>query len=176
MQVGQAAGLEDPLWKRLVIGRRPKVTLLRAAFMASACFVVFKFAFIAVRVDGISMEPTYHNGRINLINRLAYWRSEPKRGDVVGIRLAGVSVMYMKRIIGLPGERVAFRNGQVLINDQPLEEPYVKYSARWRGIPELKLGPDEYYVVGDNRGTAEVGRGHEGGGIPRRRIIGKVLF
>jgi signal peptidase I len=121
------------------------------------------------------MEPTYHNGRINLINRLAYWRSEPKRGDVVGIRLAGVRVMYMKRIIGLPGERVTFKNGTVLINDRELNEPYVKYRGRWR-IPELKLGADEYYVVGDNRGTAPVGHGHEGGGIDRRRIIGKVVF
>jgi signal peptidase I len=163
------------LWKRLVIGRRPKVTILRAAFMASACFVVFKFAFIGVRVEGISMEPTYHNGRINLINRLAYWRSEPKRGDVVGIRLAGHSVLYMKRIIGLPGERVAFKNDKVLINDQPLEEPYVKYRARWR-IDELTLDPDEYYVVGDNRDTAPVGQGHVGGGVRRNRIVGKVLF
>jgi signal peptidase I len=126
-----------------------------------------------VRVDGISMEPAYHNGRMNLINRLAYWRSEPKRGDVVGIRLAGVSVMYMKRIIGLPGERVTFRNGKVLINDQPLEEPYVKYRARW-GIPELILDPDEYYAIGDNRGMDP--DGHEGGGVRRNRIVGKVLF
>jgi len=173
MQASEAVALESPFWKRLVIGRRPKVTLVRGVLLASICIVVFKFALIGVRVDGISMEPTYHNGRINLINRLSYWRSEPSRGDVVGIRLAGEKVMYMKRIIGRPGERVAFQRGVVFINGQRLNEPYVKYNAPWQ-VAELSLGPDEYYVVGDNRSMRP--DWHEHGAILRRRIIGKVLF
>ena len=173
MQVGEVAGTSIPLWKRLIFGRRPKVTVARAAVLASVCAVVFNYILIGVRVEGISMEPNYHNGRINIINQFAYCRRAPQRRDVVGIRLAGKKIMYMKRIIGLPGERVAFRNGKVLINGEPLDEPYVKYRAPWQ-MPERILEPDEYYVVGDNRGMPQ--DLHEQGPIERDRIVGKVLF
>ena len=99
-----------PRWLRiLVIGRNPKVTLARAVVLAVLCFVVFKFVLLHIRVEGISMLPTYQDGSAHFVNRLAYLWHEPRRGDVVSIRLAGSShLMYLKRIIGLPGETVAF--------------------------------------------------------------------
>ena len=72
------------------------------------------------------MLPTYHDGQINFLNRLAYLRHEPQRGDVVGIRYSGDSILLLKRIVGLPGEEVSFDEGKLFINGKPLEEPYVK--------------------------------------------------
>ena len=107
------------------------------------------------------------------MNRLAYLRHEPQRGDVVGIRLAGPHVMYMKRIIGLPGETIAFVNGRVLINGEVLDEPYEKYNCDWN-LPPVKLATDEYYVVGDNRTMPA--KYHTKGVASRDRILGKLIL
>lgn len=162
-----------PRWLRIaVIGRNPKVTLVRAAVLAALCFIVFKFVLLHIRVEGISMLPTYQDGSAHYVNRLAYvWRG-PQRGDVVGIRLAGIHLMYLKRIVGLPGETVVFVNGNVQINGEVLDEPYEKLPCDWNRPPE-KLGPDEYFVVGDNRSMPQ--ELHTFGKVERGRIVGKTF-
>jgi hypothetical protein len=101
-----------PHWLQvLFVGRRPKATLVRIAVLIVACFITFKFILLPIRIEGISMLPTYRNHQFNCINRLAYLRHEPQRGDIVSVRLAGISVMFMKRIIGLPGETVCVPQG-----------------------------------------------------------------
>ena len=162
-----------PGWLRVaVIGRNPKVTLVRALILAVLCVVGYKVSLLHIRVEGISMMPTYQDGSTHFVNRLAYLLRPPQRGDVVGIRLAGYHVMYLKRIIGLPGETVAFVNGQVLINGEPLDEPYEKLPCDWNRPPE-KLGPDEFLVVGDNRSMPE--ELHTFGKVERSRIVGKTF-
>lgn len=168
-----------PLWRRLVFGRNPKRTLLRATVLLVAAVVVFKFVLLPVRIDGTSMEPTYHDHAINFINRLAYIGRRPRRGDVVGVRfsaphgLSSPHVMYLKRLIGLPGETVAIRRGVVFIDGQPLEEPYVRAREPWEESPRtLKAG--EYFVIGDNRGMPK--DLHEHGTMDANRIVGKVLW
>ena len=161
-------------WLRIVvIGRNPRVTLVRVAVLIVTCFVVFKFILLPARIEGISMLPTYQDRSVNFVNRLAYHWHEPRRGDVVGIRLAGPHVMYMKRIIGLPGETVAFVGGRVLINDEVLDEPYEKSPCDWNLLP-VKLGPDEYFVVGDNRTMPS--ENHVFGKAGRDRIVGKAIL
>jgi signal peptidase I len=170
---------QSPGWVRVVvIGRNWKLTLARLIVLVLTCFVVFRLALLPVRVEGISMLPTYSNGSVNFVNRLAYLRHEPRRGDVVGIRLSDPSirwpsVMYLKRIIGLPGDTVAFANGTVLINGLALDEPYEKYSCDW-DLPPVKLGPTEFFVVGDNRSMpAEF---HVFGKVERDHIVGKAVL
>jgi len=161
-------------WLRtLTIGRNPRVTLIRAAILAVVTVVAFKTAVLPVRVSGGSMEPTFRENRINFINRLAYLRHEPQRGDVVGIRFAGRSVMLLKRIVGLPGELIGFADGRVTVNGQPLAEPYVKYPSDWARYP-VQLGADDYFVVGDNRSMPI--EGHTLGIAKRERILGKTLL
>jgi signal peptidase I len=161
-----------------VIGRNWKFTLARLVVLVVACFVIFRFILLPVRIEGISMLPTCRNGAVNFVNRLAYLRHDPQRGDIVGIRLSDPSirwpsVMYMKRIIGLPGETVAFVNGQALINGKVLDEPYEKYDCDWN-LPPVKLGPDEYFVVGDNRSMpAEF---HVKGKVERDHIVGRAVL
>ena len=163
-----------PHWLQvLTIGRRPKNTLIRIAVLAATCFVTFKFVLLPIRIDGISMLPTYHSGQVNCINRLAYLRHEPQRGDIVSVRFAGHSVMLMKRIIGLPGETVSFREGQAYINGKLLAEPYVKTACDWEAGP-FECTANEFYVVGDNRSMPfEL---HTKGRAERERIVGKLFL
>ncbi len=168
------AGLEPGWGQRVLIGRNPKRTLVRVVLLVVASLIVFRYVLVPVRVDGASMLPTYKENGVNFVNRLAYLFHEPQRGDVVAVRLlAGAHRMYLKRIVGLPGETVAFRRGQLLINGQPLAEPYVKFPCDWNQNP-VQVGPDQYYLVGDNRDNSR--EGHEQGRAPRAFILGKVLL
>ena len=163
-----------PRWLRiLVIGRNPKVTLVRAVVLAVVCALGYHASLLHIRVDGISMLPTYQDGSKHFVNRIAYLWHEPRRGDVVSIRLAGVHMMYLKRIIGLPGETVAFDHGHVLIDGEVLDEPYEKLPCDWT-LPPEKLGPNEYFVVGDNRSMPA--ENHTFGKVERDRIIGKAIL
>jgi signal peptidase I len=167
------ASKQPAWWVRVLIGRNPKVTLVRMVISVLLLLVLDKFVFLPIRVMGISMQPTYTENRIDFVNRLAYLFHSPQRGDIVSIQLAGKHVMYCKRIVALPGETVAFHEGRLLINGQVLEEPYVKGPCNWEHEPEA-VGPNEYYVVGDNR-TMDF-YDHEQGRAERSRIVGKLLL
>ena len=159
--------------KRVLVGRDPRRTLARLVVWVAICLLVPKFLIIPIRVHGISMMPTYKEGRVNFVNRLAYAFHQPRRGDPVAIRLAGEHVMYLKRIIALPGETVEFRHGRVYINGQRLNEDYVQYPCAWNHPPE-NVGPNEYYVVGDNR-SMDFSE-HYQGKAWRSQIVGKTLL
>lgn len=124
---------------------------------------------LPVRADGDSMLPTYSSGRFTVVNRLAYFNSRPNRGDIVALRLAGTSVVYIKRIIALPGERISVSDGVVHINGSPLAEPYVRHNRSWE-FEEVTLGPGQYFVVGDNRNISDAGR------VEAERIVGRLMF
>jgi len=144
-----------PTWgnwlRAIAIGRRPKWTLVRIATLLVITFVAFKFVFLLRKVESISMLPTFREGHINLINRLAYTNGrQPRRGDIVAVRTSGTTVMYIKRVIGLPGESVLLRRGAVYIDGEKLDEPYLKLPPKnWTRAS--RLGPDEYFIIGDNR-------------------------
>jgi signal peptidase I len=150
-----------------------RATLVRVLAIIAAAVVVFGFVLLPVRLEGISMLPTYHSGAMNFANRLAYLWRLPARGDVVAIRMAGLRVLYVKRIVGLPDERVEIAAGVVTINGQPLVEPAVALRAPWN-VPAFTLGGAEYLVIGDNRSMAI--ENHDFGRVERDRIIGRLLF
>jgi signal peptidase I len=169
--------------RRVIFGRNPKATLLRAIVWALLSVVGFKLTLVHVRVDGISMLPTCQDQSVYWINRLAYVLHEPQRGDVVAIRFVPADdsvsrlepphVMLLKRIIGMPGETVAFKNGRALINGQILDEPYESddYPCFWNCAP-VTVGSGQYYVVGDNRSMPP--QDHTHGIYQRSRIVGKA--
>lgn len=158
----------------MFFGRNPRRTLLRALGWGIFCIILFQFVLRPARTKGSSMEPTYGESGFTLINKLAYLQSEPKRGDVVAIRIGpGQSYMYMKRIVGLPGERLKIKKGEVFINDILLDEPYVKNRDPWM-LPDVTLDSNEYYVIGDNR--AQPMEFHRFGRVNKKFILGRVLF
>src|ERR1051325_4701089 len=114
-----------PWYVRIVVGRNPLYTLIRAIVWATLIIVMFKVVFIGIRVRGQSMEPNFHDGQIHLINRITYRRHPPKRGDVVAFRADEFNALILKRVIGLPGETVCIhRSGDIFVNGHLLEEPY----------------------------------------------------
>lgn len=158
-----------------LLGRNPRWTLLRALSVVAMVAMVFRFILLPIQVSGHSMEPTYRDGRINFILRRAYHGDHtPQRGDVVAIRTSGTHVMFLKRIIGLPGERPAILRGQVFINGEPLVEPYLKQPVYAWDWPPRVLGPDEYLVIGDNRAMLQ--ELHQFGVVHRERIVGRALL
>jgi signal peptidase I len=161
------------LARRVVFGSDPRRTAVRIAVLAAVSFVVFRWVLTPVRAQGISMLPTFRSGTLHFVNRLAYVQRPPARGDVVAIRLAGPHVVYVKRIIGLPGERLAIVQGEVYINGTPLAEPYVRNRAPW-DIAPLTLSNAEYYVIGDNRGMRA--GDHDFGRVDAGRILGRLVF
>jgi len=164
-----------PWWRVALIGRRPRRTLVRLLVLVVLTVLLFRFVLVLVRIEGISMSPTFRDKHVGIVYRLAYLFHEPQRGDVVAIRpLAGERAgYYLKRIVGLPGDSIAFHAGQLLINGQPLDEPYLKRSYSWEMEP-MTIGPGSYYVVGDNRTMDRVD--HFQGRASRERIIGKILL
>jgi signal peptidase I len=168
-----------PRWLRTVlIGRKPGRTAVRIVFLVAGAAGVSLFVLLPIRVSGPSMLPTYQDHGINFVNRLAYLRSEPKRGDVVAIRLSNPSpwppsIMFMKRVVGLPGETLRFHEGRLQVNGRILEEPYVKQPCDWE-TDERTLPAGWYYVVGDNRSMPEML--HEEGKTHRSRIVGRILL
>jgi len=138
-------------WPRFLIGRRPVVTAVRVAAVLLLYFGFFRVSFQPIRVAGVSMEPTFHDGQLRLLNSRAYRNSEPRRGDVVAIRPQRNRTVVLKRIVGLPSAKVSVRGGgRIFVGGELLEEPY----ASGHGIPphsEILLGSDQYFAIGDNR-------------------------
>lgn len=158
----------------IIVGRNLRRTLIRATAIVVVSVVVFGWVLLPVRTFGVSMEPTYRAGELVFVNAFAYRWSKPRRGDIIAIELAGRHVVFLKRIVGLPGEHIAFRAGLVLVNGQPLEEEYVRYRVPDWNVPDTKLGATEYFVVGDNRSMPQ--QLHEFGKVIGSRIIGKLLL
>jgi signal peptidase I len=161
------------LTRRIVFGRDPRRTLVRVLVLASLSFIIFRWILLPIRAEGISMLPTYESGSLHLVNRVAYSRENPVRGDVVAIKLAGPHVLYVKRIIGLPGERISIAQGQVYIDGAPLEERYVRNRRPW-DVAEVTMTSREYFVIGDNRGMRAAD--HDFGRVDVSRIVGRVVF
>ena len=163
METGSAPRTyQVPTWLRFILGKNPGFTVLRILVVVFVTLFVFKFILLPIRVTGHSMWPTFHNGEIKFVNRLAYVREKPKRGDVVAVEYTGAEVL-LKRIIALPGEVFQVVDGEVYIDGDPLVEPYAfgkipdpDPDRPWQqgrpgtSIP-VKIEADQYLLWGDNR-------------------------
>jgi len=119
--------------------------------------VLYIFVMTPHEVIGNSMHPTYKNGEYLMANRISYRIGEPKRGDVVIFRYSETQD-FIKRVIGLPGDTVMLKDGELYINDKRLDESdYLSSTVYTNGGEYLKEGESktlsegEYFVCGDNR-------------------------
>lgn len=131
-------------------------------------------------VDGTSMQNTLHDEEQLMVERLSYQFSDPKRFDIVILMPYGddVDEYFIKRVIGLPGETIQIKDGEIYIDGEVLEENYGKEPIIEGGIAEepLTLGDDEYFVMGDNRNDSDDSRADYIGPISRNLIKGKAIL
>ncbi|MBR7131573.1 MAG: signal peptidase I [Lentisphaeria bacterium] len=142
--------------------------LLVLALSVTLLLLLFKPCFIS----GSSMEPNYHDNGFTFSFRWRYLLVPPARGDVVTISYFGRKQL-LKRVIALPGEKVGFADGKILVNGLPLDEPYVKYPGTWNTEP-VTVRPGHCFVVGDNREQDK--SEHLFGEVSLKRITGGPLF
>lgn len=159
--------------RRLLIGSNTRRTLVRALILGLFTAFILRYVCLPVRVRGVSMEPTFHDGAFHVANLATYRFRAPERGEIVVIAMTGRRALYLKRLIGLPGDRVEFMDGALYVNGERAEEPYVRDSGGWT-IPEVVVGPDEYYVAGDNRSIPW--EQHTLGTVNRGKILGTILL
>ena len=147
-------------------------------FSVVLAVIVILFLYHPVKVEGTSMMPTLDDQERIFINKFVYrfGLADIGRGDTVVFWFPGdPSKSYIKRVIGMPGDRVEVRGGSVIVNDRPLEEDYVP--QEYRDQSEMRpttIGPDEYFVLGDHRSSSNDSR--TWGMVPRRYIYGKAVF
>jgi signal peptidase I len=143
---------------------------------AAVAIAVFIMVFIgrSTVVDGSSMEPTLSDRDRLWLDKLTYRFSEPRRGDIVVFDMPGEK--YIKRVIGLPGERVWSEDGVVYVDGKRLEEDYVLDRIRRGGdFGPVTVPEGSVFVLGDNRNNSDDSRGSVGM-LDIDRIIGKVVF
>ncbi|MDA0769144.1 MAG: signal peptidase I [SAR202 cluster bacterium Casp-Chloro-G4] len=170
--------------------------LIETVILALLIFLALQFSVQNFRVEGSSMQPTLEEGQYLLVNKIVYFHlgpsdlrgispfgsgepdesvfpvRNPKRGDVIIFHYPrDVSRDFVKRVIGLPGDSVEIHQGQVLVNGFNLEEPYITRPDK-SSMSLLRVGPDAFFVLGDNRRASNDSR--DWGTVPTENIIGRA--
>lgn len=169
------------------------VEMIKIVFWATLIIIPIRtFLFQPFFVQGASMEPNFHDGEYLIINELGYKQTnianlfsvgsfkEMKRTDIVVFRYPkDPSQYFIKRIIGMPEEKVEIKDDKIVIYNKEnptgmvLKEEYIPQSTRTQGDQVFNLKADEYLVLGDNRSHSSDSR--LWGPVPEKNIIGKVL-
>lgn len=150
-----------------------------AAVLILGIVLAVGYGKITVMQEG-SMDPTLNAGDVLLVDRMAYRFSTPKRGDIIVYKTGDdkKASTHIKRIIGLPGETIQIKDGQILIDGETYQENGEFPGIENAGVAETKVALDsgEYFVLGDNRNNSEDSRYADMGNVKKRNIIGKVWF
>lgn len=136
--------------------------------------LIHAFLAQATRVYGQSMEPNFHTDERLVIEKVSYHFHPPQRGDIVVIQdPSGGPELLIKRVIGLPGERVTVADGRVFVDGRMIEEPYLDQPTRGSGSSWV-VPPLSVFVMGDNRGASRDSRVF--GPVPLDEIVGRAVF
>ena len=152
---------------------------LYIAVVLCITFLVVRYVGQRTQVDGHSMENTLFDGDNLIVDKISYRFREPKRYEIIVFPYHyKEDTYYIKRIIGLPGETVQIRDGEIYIDGAILEEDYGKETmlTSGRAADQIQLGEDEYFVLGDNRNHSEDSRFDDVGNIERSEIIGRAFI
>ena len=145
---------------------------LETVILAVLIFLVIRSLVQNYRIEGQSMEPNFHHGQYLLVNKLAYRLGEYRRGDVIVFHYPNnPSQDYIKRVIGLPGDTIEFRDGVLFVDGLNVDEPYAQVPIA-RNIPAQTVAPGFLYVLGDNRPASSDTR--TWGQLSQDFVIGKA--
>ena len=146
--VGETDGIteDEPHWFGLMVRE-----VVETVGLAVIIFLIIRIGIQNYRIEGASMEPNFHDGEYLIVNKLAYRLGEYERGDVIVFKYPNdPSKDYIKRVIGLPGDTVEIRGGQLYVNNVEINEPY-EHMPNVRDEPPTVVDAGHLYVMGDNR-------------------------
>ncbi len=147
--------------------------IIETLFLAVVLFVGINAISARVRVDGTSMLPTLENGEFVLVNKMSYRIGEVDRGDIIVFHFPlNPEEELIKRVIGLPGDQVQVQDGQVYVNGQLLNEPYIAQSPSYTGVWTILEG--QIFVLGDNRNNSNDSK--DWGLLPADNLVGKAVL
>lgn len=150
--------------------------VLTIALAIAAAWIINNFVLFKMVVDGPCMESTLYTGEEMYGIRIAYLFSEPERGDIVTFWAPDLEdVVYVKRIIGLPGETVEIKDGVVYVNGDALEESY-KQTKMVGNLGPYEVPEDSYFMLGDNRDHSHDSVDWKNTYVKRDAIISKIVF
>lgn len=165
---------------------RPKVQPLGwlREIVSTVVFIVAVFTLLQLAlprsvVHGKSMEPNFEEGQRLVISRLNYLFGQPQRGDIIVFNPPNQDPdepSLIKRVIGIPGDVIEMRDQQLYINGELQVEPYINEPCDRSHCPDKRweLGPDEYFMMGDNRNHSNDSRRF--GPVPRENVVGEALL
>lgn len=148
--------------------------IAKTVILAAIIFGLVSWLTVRVRVEKISMMPTLQEGELALVYKMAYEWGKPMRGDVVIFphQTGTVTEDYVKRVIGLPGDNVEIKAGELYINGSLVKEPYIKEPMRYEGT--WHVPPDNLFVLGDNRNHSL--DSHDWGYVPLDIVVGRAVL
>lgn len=156
-----------PLWREIIetVGGAVILSVIIMVFIARA-----------FTVDGPSMQPTLLSGERLLIDKITYRFRPPTRGDIVVFKYpADPNTFFIKRVIGVPGDRIEIISGRVYVNDELLEEEYIQ-SPTVSGMDSVAVPEGHFFVLGDNRGNSQDSRSPSVGHVPKALVVGRALL
>lgn len=134
------------------------------------------FLFEIILVDGNSMVPTLYDRDRVFVNKIIYLIGEPQHGDVIIFRTPEDNRSnYVKRLIGLPGDRIKIENGIVYLNNEPLYEPHIA-APSYNDFAEVIVPEDSFFALGDNRNDSKDSRDSHVGFISMKNLVGKAVW
>lgn len=153
---------------------------LYLAIILGCTYLLVNYVLQRTEIEGDSMQPTLSDGDNIIVDKLTYQFQEPRRYDIIAFPYRyEQDTYYVKRIIGLPGEKVRIdAHGTIFINDEALDERYGTETIRQPGdafTPRI-LDDDEYFVLGDNRNNSTDSRDSSVGLVRRDEIIGRAFL
>ena len=148
------------------------------ALAVASYFLISHYVLQSVQVAGVSMSPTLHDSDRYFLNRLIYHFRTPHRGDIVVVKDPTDGAYCVKRIVGLPGELLYFKNGELFVNGKELNEPYLPrgtmtFTPQRVQRQSVACGKDRFFVLGDNRNNSFDSRFY--GPVSRGNILGVVM-
>jgi signal peptidase I len=162
----------EPKKNRNKVLFRNFIEITQMLLMALALYFVIDSFVGRVRVQKISMEPTLMPGEILLVNKLEYKFGKLNYGDIVTFHYPlDPRIDYVKRIIGLPGDKVVVKNGHVWVDEKELYEPFISAPPDYNGVWDVPS--ENLFVLGDNRNPSA--DSHVWGFVPIKNVIGKAF-
>ncbi len=154
--------------------------VIETVVLTALMFLIIRLAVQNFNIEGMSMEPSLHDKELILVDKWSYLFHAPDRGDVVVfVAPPNHAQDYIKRVIGVPGDVITIRNTTVIVDGVTLNETYVDPGHQgnpyaFKVISNLIVPPNDYFVLGDNRGGSSDSR--DWGFVPRKNIVGRAAL